>query len=115
MQGQLVYREHQVDDNVLRKHKYTSMTLHDAATMLGREAFAAMITEFISAKRELKQNECFRLAQAAINCLQSMMVSFNDVANGISHDDSTFDFMQPLFDQAKKIYPDELQSPSKES
>ena len=106
MQGQLVQRENQVDDNVLRKHKYKSMTLHDAATMLGPEHFAAMITEFISANRELKQDECFRLAQAAINCVQSMMVSFTDVANGISHDDSTFDFMQPLFDQANKIYPD---------
>ena len=35
------------------------------------------------------------------------MVSSTDVANGISHDASTFDFMQPLFAQAKKIYPDE--------
>lgn len=114
MQGQLVQREIQDDDNVLRKHKYASMTLHDAARMLGGEHFTAMITEFIYANRELKQDECFRLANASINCIKSMLVSI-DVANDISHDDSTFDFMQPLFDQAKKIYPDELQSPSKES
>ena len=59
MQGQPVSRGNQADANVLRKHKYTSMTLHDAATMLGGEAFAAMITEFISANRELKQDECW--------------------------------------------------------
>ena len=82
------------------------MTLHDAARMLGGEHFAAMITEFIYANRELKQDECFRLAQAAIKCIKIMLVSI-DVANDISHDDdSTFDFMQPLFDQANKIYPD---------
>ena len=113
MQGQLVQREIQDDDNVLRKHKYASMTLHDAARMLGGEHFAAMITEFIYANRELKQDECFRLAQAAINCVQNMMVSFTDVVNEICND-SAFQFMQPLLDQANKIYPEFPQSPSKE-
>ena len=83
------------------------MTLHDAANIIGVEPTAEMITEYISANRVLKKDECFRLANASINCIKSMLVSI-DVANDISHDDSTFDFMQPLFDQAKKIYPDEL-------
>ena len=81
------------------------MTLHDAANMMGAEACAEMITEYISGNRELKPEACFRLARAAIKCINNMLV-FIDVANDISHDDSTFDFMVPLFDQANKIYPD---------
>ena len=85
MQGQPVSRGNQADANVLRKHKYTSMTLHDAADMIGPEHFTAMITEFISAHYESEPDECFRLANASINCITSM-VSFTDVVNEICND-----------------------------
>jgi hypothetical protein len=80
------------------------MTLHDAAAMLGAEPCAEMITEFISANRELKPEACFRLARAAIKCIKNML-AFSDVVNGIWND-SAFEFMLPLFAQANKIYPD---------